>query len=109
MLVAINGPDECFTGAWYNVLQVVAAYPLDAWIDPRRSEEIKMALQEDQHPIAMLRHAPLLASLATCEGMPTILSSLTHSLKRAREGDDIKVEVEQPKRKSRKELASIIL
>jgi hypothetical protein len=99
MLAAINTPDECFTGARYNILRVVAAYPLDAGIDSERSEEIKSAIDADSHPFATMRHAPLLSSLATCDGTPTILSALARSLKRPR-SDDVKHDPgHDPKRK----------
>ena len=50
MLAAINMPDECFTGAQYNILRVVAAYPLDAWIDSERSK-IKSTIDANPHPL----------------------------------------------------------
>ncbi|KAH9007945.1 hypothetical protein EDB83DRAFT_2323523 [Lactarius deliciosus] len=52
MLDAINMPDECFTGAWYNIL----------------SKGIESAIDADPHPLATLNHAPLLSSLATYDG-----------------------------------------
>ncbi|KAM6496474.1 hypothetical protein JOM56_009180 [Amanita muscaria] len=96
MLEAINTDDESFTGSRYNVLRVVAAYPLDAWIDSARSEEIANALRGDQHPLATFRHASLLSSLATHDNTRTALSSLACTLKRARENDK-----HYPKKRSR--------
>ena len=89
MLAAINTPEECFTGVKYNILRVIAAYPLDAWVDGGRSPEIKSAIDADPHPLATLRHGPLLSSLATCHGTPTILLALAPSLKRPR-NDNVK-------------------
>jgi hypothetical protein len=81
MLAAINEAHECFTDAWYNILHVVAAYPLDAHIDLESSSEVHAPLQDDQYPLATLRHSQLLASLATCDSTPMMLSSLELSLK----------------------------
>jgi hypothetical protein len=33
MLASINKPEDSFTGADYNILRVIAAYPLDANLD----------------------------------------------------------------------------
>lgn len=99
MPAAINTPDECFTGVWYNILRVVAVYPLDAWIDSERSKEIKSAIDADPHPLATMRHAPLLSSLATCNGTSMIPSVVACSLKRPR-NDDVKGDAgHDPKRK----------
>ena len=87
MLAAINTPDECFTGARYNILRVVAAYPFDAKIDATmRSNEIKVAVEADQHPLATLRHGSLLSALATYDGTLTIMSALALSNEETSEG-----------------------
>jgi hypothetical protein len=95
MLKAIN-KEGCYTGAEYNILRVVAAYPLDAKFTTA-SSKVQRALVEDKHPMATLRHAPLLASLASYNSPLTILSSLSTSLKRAR-GEVDKVEEPVQKR-----------
>ncbi|KIL55863.1 hypothetical protein M378DRAFT_173230 [Amanita muscaria Koide BX008] len=94
MLELINTDDESFTGSRYNVLRVVAAYPLD---DSARSEEIASALRGDQHPLATFRYASLLSSLATHDNTRTALSSLACTFKRARENDE-----HYPKKRSRR-------
>ena len=101
MLKAINKADDCFTGAQYNVLRVVAAYPLDANFGTR-SLEVQKALNEDNHPLASLEHAPLLAALTRCDATPSVLSSLSVSLKRIRSEGDAKDEVQVHISKSRK-------
>jgi hypothetical protein len=100
MLEAINTPDECFTGARYNILRVVAAYPLDAKIDATtRSKEIRDAIEADPRPLATLRHGSLLSALATYDGTPTILSALALSMKRPRNNDVEGDAGSDPKRK----------
>ena len=93
MLEAINKAEDCFTGARYNVLRVVAAYPLDA-NSGSRSSEVQDALKEDNHPLASLDHVQLLASLTRCDATPSVLSSLSMSLKRVRIKGDTQVEVQ---------------
>jgi len=104
MLKPINEAEDCFTGARYNILRVIAAYPLDANLDSQ-SENIQGAIREDKHPLATLRHAPLLASLTRCDSTPSVLSSLSTSLKRLRGEDDDQADqadVGQPSSKTRK-------
>jgi hypothetical protein len=97
MLTAIN-KEDCFTGARYNMLRVIAAYSLDANLTTS-SSKVRKALEEDNHPLATLRHAPLLASLTSCDSPRTILSSLSASLKRARCEVDDQGNVEEPVQK----------
>ena len=101
MLEAINKAEDCFTGARYNVLRVVAAYPLDANF-VTRSLEVQNALNEDNHPLASLEHAPLLSALTRSDATPSVLSSLSMSLKRIRSEGDAKDQVQQHISKSRK-------
>ncbi|KAF8238002.1 hypothetical protein L208DRAFT_416279 [Tricholoma matsutake] len=93
MLEAINKAEDCFTGARYNVLRVVAAYPLDANFGSR-SLEVQNASLKDNHPLATLDHAQLLNSLTRCDAMPSVLSSLSMSLKRVRTKGDAQDEVQ---------------
>ncbi|KAM6492769.1 hypothetical protein JOM56_012493 [Amanita muscaria] len=105
MLEAINTVGECFTGARYNMMRVVVVYPVGGF-DPARSEEIASALREDNHPFAILRHAPFLSSLATHDDTPTILSSLVAKRVRQDDGNGDEDENEDyPNRKSRKKSA----
>ncbi|KAH9964718.1 hypothetical protein BGW80DRAFT_1347450 [Lactifluus volemus] len=99
MLESINDVEECFTGERYNILRVVAAYSLGVNFNSR-SSKVKEALQEDDHPLAMLNHALLLSSLTPSHSMPSILSSLSTALKRLR--DDGKADAGQPRTKVRK-------
>jgi hypothetical protein len=104
MLAAINTAEDCFTNGKYNILRVIAAYPLDAKLESRGpSDDIRSALLEDSHPLATMKHTTLLASLATSNGIPSILSSLNGNLKRAREEEDGLDKADgQPSEKSRK-------
>ena len=70
-----------------NILRMVTAYPLNADIDPERSRKIKDAIDADSHPLATLRHVPLLSSLATCDGTPSMLSARTLAIKRPLDDD----------------------
>ena len=100
MLEAINKAEDSFTGARYNVLRVVAAYPLD--VNFVGSLEVQDALNEDNHPLASLEHAPLLFALTRSDARPSVLSSLSVSLKRIRSEGNVKDEVQQHISKSRK-------
>jgi len=99
MLKAINEEENCFTGARYNILRVVAAYPLDADVNSQSSKNIQQAILEDNHPLATLLHAPLLSSLARDDATPSVLSSLR---KRIRDDVGDQDENGQPGSKSRK-------
>jgi hypothetical protein len=103
MLLTINEEEDCFTGARYNILRVIAAYPLDADVNSQASKTIKEAIREDNHPLATLLHAPLLSSLTRCDSTPSVLSSLR---KRIRDEIGDQHEVEQPSSKSRKMMAT---
>jgi hypothetical protein len=104
MLAAINKAEDCFTNGRYNILRVIAAYPLDAKLESRApSKDIQSALLEDLHPLATMKHSTLLASLATSNGTPSILSLLNRNLKRVREEEDGLDKADgQPSEKSRK-------
>jgi hypothetical protein len=83
MLAAINKPEDCFIGekALYNVLRVVAGFPLGANFDVA-SKKIKTAIAQDPHPLATLNHASLVASLRRFNDVPSILAWLAKSIKR---------------------------
>ena len=83
MLAAINKPEDCFTGerAVYNVLRVVAGFPLGANFDAA-SKKVKNAIAEDPHPLAALNHAPLVASLSRFNDVPPILAWLAKNIQR---------------------------
>lgn len=49
MLEAINHAEDCFTGARYNILRVIAAYPLDAADLASSSLKVQRAIREDNH------------------------------------------------------------
>jgi hypothetical protein len=79
MLSAINqGP--CFTGAEYNVLRVIAAFPRFS----TRAKAVAAALQNDHHPIATIREDLLMESLARESKVTEILPALTIRHKRAK-------------------------
>jgi hypothetical protein len=67
-----------------------------------RSKLVKTALQADRHPLATLKRATLLTSLATSDSTPTILSDLKSSMKRSREAHGQDSVTGQPSRKVRR-------
>jgi len=90
MLGAINHGDS-FPGLQYNILRVVAAFPLGADFKSSRGA-VQEALGEDRHPLARLSRATLTAELATCQDCKSLLGKLNGKLKTARaeldEGSD---------------------
>lgn len=101
ILAAIN-QEDCFTGATYNILRVVATYPLQANFANERSKKLTDALNEDKHPIASMKHSSLLASLVMSDDTPSILSSLRAKRLREAEDPDEGAEFEQPSEKMRR-------
>ena len=101
MLTAINKPGEGFTTGRYNILRVVAAFPLNANFNSRAAE-VQNMLREDNHALAILPRSILTSALATCPYGPFIMSMLTKTLKRTRGEVDDDAEVGQPSLKSRK-------
>jgi hypothetical protein len=103
MLAAINDGDP-FTEAQYNLLRVVAAFPLAANFNSP-SKVVRDALQEDAHPLAKLSNGALTAELATCEDGKSLVNQLEWTFTKARvelgEDSDAKPENE-PKPKRRK-------
>jgi hypothetical protein len=97
MLAAINKREDAFTGGDFNILRVVAAYPLDVNLHSR-SKFDEAALLADRHPLATLKRATLLTSLATSDSTPTILTDLISRLKRSR-GQDLVIGL--PSRKTK--------
>jgi hypothetical protein len=77
MLKAINGEDASFTSG-YNILRVIAAYPLDVNLSST-SSDIARALRDDNHPLAILKHLPLVACLSSV-GTPSMMESLAKTL-----------------------------
>ena len=86
MLSAIN-QEPCFTGAEYNILRVIAAFPKRAKFSPH-STTVAMALQNDQHPIATMKEDLLIESLAREPKVTEIMSMLRNLHKRARDSTD---------------------
>jgi hypothetical protein len=101
MLTAINKPDESFTTGRYNILRVVAAFPLDVNFNSG-STEVGNVLREDKHALALLPRSALTSALATYPYGPDIIWMLTKTLKRTRGEVDDEAEVGQPNPKSRK-------
>jgi len=86
MLDSINqGP--CFTGAKYNILRVVAAFPLDADFYTR-STAVAAVLEQDHHPLAKLSRTDLTLELSAHPELKVILDDLTTKTKRNREESD---------------------
>jgi hypothetical protein len=86
VLAAIN-KDERFTAGKYNILRLVAAYPLDADFEAR-GEKVAKVLEEDNHALALMRRSTLASILATENQVPSVLSSLAVALNMARDGDN---------------------
>jgi len=82
MLDAINQGDS-FPGLQYNILRVVAAFPLGADFQSSRGA-VQEALGEDRHPLARLSRTALTAGLATCQDCKSLLGQLNGKLKTAR-------------------------
>jgi hypothetical protein len=70
MLAAINDEEDSFTGGRYNILRVVAAYPLDAGISSSQSEKIKEAVNADKHPLAILKVETRSIACISCQIRP---------------------------------------
>ena len=85
MLDAINKPQDRFTTGDYNVLRVIAAYPQNAVFPEKtvrknkRPTAVEAALMADKHPIAILKHVPLCASLSLDPEYPPALQFLDES------------------------------
>jgi hypothetical protein len=73
MLKAINGQDASLT-AGHNILRVIAASPLDVNLSSA-SNDVAAALREDKHPLATLKHLPLVACFSDV-GTPSMMESL---------------------------------
>ena len=83
MFDAIN-QEAPWTGADFNILRVVAAFPLAANVDSS-SKYVKAKLKEDSHPLATLSRERLLDALcATPEG-ESVVSQLSTMVERARQ------------------------
>ena len=82
MLGAINQGNH-FVGPEYNLLRVVAAFPLDVDF-MSSSKAVQDALQEDTHPLAKLPRAVLTAELATFQDGGLFVRQLNGTLKRGR-------------------------
>jgi len=104
MLGAINQGDR-FPGLEYNILRVVAAFPLDANFKSSGSA-VQQALGEDKHPLVKLTRGVLTAVLATCQDGKSFVDQLNRGPKRARgeleEGSDDKAEDNRPDAKRRR-------
>lgn len=82
-LEAINQPLESFTEGRYNILRVIAAYPLEVGLESR-SKYVKEALQRDKHTLALLQRSALVAAVATNPRATSILTMLMRELKEKR-------------------------
>jgi hypothetical protein len=86
MLNAINPRSARFTTGRYNILRVVAAFPLDADFSST-STKVQKALNEDNHALAQLAYEKLICALTDPEG-ELILPMLSKAVKRPRDNDD---------------------
>jgi len=81
MLAAINGADSCWTGAEYNILRVVAAFPLAADLDSK-SKLVATMLKHDKHPLATLSNVSLVAELVARPESKSCVDSLCRIAKK---------------------------
>jgi hypothetical protein len=96
MLAAINEQDS-WTGADYNILRVVAAYPLAADFSSK-SKHVAAMLKADNHPLATLSNVPLVEELLARPESKSCVDGLNRLVKRARD----KADDEGPKNKKMK-------
>jgi hypothetical protein len=82
-LEAINTLPEAFTRGRYNMLRVIAAFPLAANLESS-SKKVHAALSEDDHTLALLSRSALVAALATDTRTLSITQMLVDTLKRKR-------------------------
>jgi hypothetical protein len=84
LLEGINIPSgECFTGGKYNVLRIIAAFPLGVDFNST-SKKVWKTLKDDNHPLAFLPGSVLTSALATMSYAPSIFESLINTLRRKR-------------------------
>jgi hypothetical protein len=103
MLDVINPPKDSFTGARYNLLRVIVAYPQNAQNAQLsgRSTVVKQVLDEDHHPIATMKHTSLTVSLSFDETLSPILQSLDNSLTEAKQKEAEQKPCKNPSEKPR--------
>ena len=77
MLAAINKQDR-FTDGEYNILRIVAAYPLAVDFN---SQSFQEKLPIDKHVLAQINGATLMAKLITPTRVPSTREWLTHRLR----------------------------
>ncbi len=82
MLEAVN-KNVPFTKGKYNLLRVVAAFPLETNFNSRRTR-VQRARYAKTHPLAKLPMSFLILALATCHLGKSIVDQLAGSLERAR-------------------------
>ena len=101
MLGAINSESERFTAGRYNILRIVAAFPLEADIFSP-SGHVRRALKEDDHAAACLCHKALISTLTDIQGSK-IVPMLKNAIKRPRDdADDSDRTLKKVKGKARK-------
>ena len=100
MRAFINGDDPCYTGADFNILRVIAAFPLLVNRDSKSKHE-KNILNSDKHPLAILPTTHLVAELGAQPESESCMAILRKTIKRARvefEGDEVENKGPNPKR-----------
>jgi hypothetical protein len=84
MLQMINIPSNGrFTKGKYNILRLIAAFPLGVNLNSK-SMAIRKALEEDDHQLACLRGTVLTSALVMLPYGISIINSIKNILKRAR-------------------------
>jgi hypothetical protein len=83
-LETINTGDQAFTKGRYNILRVIAAFPLAVGL-ASSSKKVEAALNEDDHTLARLSRSALVAVLATDVRTRSIVDTLVETLERNRD------------------------
>lgn len=81
MLGSINQEDQLFAGPQYDMLRVVARFPLDMNFNSSR-KYVQSAICEDNHPLARLQSLVFTAGLGTSEGCESYVTQVRHSLEK---------------------------
>ena len=103
MLAVINGDAPCYTGADFNMLRVIASFPLVVNFSST-SERVTNILNSDKHPLAILPTAHLVEVLGAHPESESCMEILRNSIKRAHvelEGDEAENKGPKPKKPRR--------
>ena len=100
MLAVINGDAPSYTGADFNMLRVIASFPLVVDFDSK-SKYVTDILNSDKHPLATLPTTHLVEVLGAQPESKSCMEILQKTIKRARvelEGDEAENKGPKPKK-----------